>query len=1011
VLSAVTSTEPSGNARERQPLSREADPVSFRVSSPTFVGRVEQLDALSAALDEASDGRATAVIVGGEAGIGKTRLVAEFAGRARTAGALVLTGGCAPIDGGLPYGPILGVLRDAVRQVGDPTAEALLGRLAPGAEARDSERVDPAGSFPALHPSEEWAKARLFESILAWCTTLARSNPLVVVLEDLHWADSVSTELVSFLTRNLADAPVLIVGTYRPEDLGRGHRLRPWLGELGRHPNAAVITLDGLSRDEMSDLIGGILGQEPDWALLDAVWARSQGNAFFAEELTAARRSTSLSAELRGVIMTRVEGLSDVALGVLRLVAVAGTTVEHELLIAASGLEAIVLEDALAEIVDRQILVVTDAATGYRFRHVLLRETVLAALLPGERARLHRQVATVLVARFPGVASPGELAAHWWGAGAWDEALSASLTAAEEACELWAFPEAHAHLERALAALDRRPLGSAGPAIDRSALVTRASEVAYLAGANERAIELIREAVRSTDAVANPTFAAGLFAILGRNLWGVGDSDAAFEAYRHAAGLLPAGEPSVALARILAEEARGLMMMSRLVESEQRSREAIAVAEATGARLEEGHARNTLGVCRTYLGHHDEGIALVREALALAQELDDPDALNRAYGNLGSLLMDIGRLEEAAALVTDSVAKGEELWGVAMEAATSNAATALIRLGRYDEAEALVMPVGARGLGGCAAGPDQTRASIEILRGHFDDAARLLASADERTAGMTDVQQRGSFHLLSAELALEIGDPDGAFEHVQQALALAAGTDDETYRAEMCALGVRCLADARDSRARHPRIDPTTARALAKELTEEALQLVAAPIERGGSVAPRTSAMASLAVAEQSRLHESDPDAWARAARHWEVAGEARFVGYCRWREAEALLEGAGGRARAEEGLQHAWRIVTEIDTVPLRDRIEQLARRARIDLAPSDDAPSHHERIAADLGVTPREVEVLAQLAAGRTDREIAELLFISKKTASVHVSNLLRKLDVANRVEAGRIGQLHGL
>jgi DNA-binding CsgD family transcriptional regulator len=221
------------------------------------------------------------------------------------------------------------------------------------------------------------------------------------------------------------------------------------------------------------------------------------------------------------------------------------------------------------------------------------------------------------------------------------------------------------------------------------------------------------------------------------------------------------------------------------------------------------------------------------------------------------------------------------------------------------------------------------------------------------------------------------------------------------------------LADQLDDAQAHGRrVDADKARLLASGLVEDARALMAAPGERGGISAPRQTAWGATCVAEQSRLRSSAPDLWAHAVRQWEAAGEPYHVAYCRWREAEALLESRAGRTRANDCLQRAWRVSVDLGAFPLRQRIEQLAQRARIPLREVDQpGAANGTTLGSDLGLTQREVEVLGQLAAGRTDGEIAELLFISKKTVSVHVSNVLRKLDVANRIEAGRVGQAQGL
>jgi DNA-binding CsgD family transcriptional regulator len=913
---------------------------------------------------------------------------------------------------------VVAILRDLVRQLGDSVDAGVLGPLASGLGLGPpvlGAHGDRYSTVPRI--GDELAKTRLFESILACFTKLAERAPVVLMFEDLHWADSASAELLSFLTRNLAGDRVLLIGTYRSEEFGRDHRLRRWLSELSRQARVTRIVLDGLDRDEMATLIGGILGHRPDWPLVDAVWARSQGNALFAEELTASRHQPSLSAEFQTMIMMRVEGVSEKAQPVLQLVATAGAVADHDLLVAAGVLDTESLDSALAETVDGHVLVVDPGHAGYRFRHALLREAVYAALLPGERRRLHRQLATALAAD-ASLGSAGsadraaELAGHWWAAGAWAEALDASITAAESAIAVWAFPEALAHLERALSALDRLPVATVATA-ERLRLLEKSSDVAYCAGASQRAVDLAREAIERADVSIDASTVARYYVLLGRNAWAVGDSDVAFDAYRRAAALVPADPPSLALARILAEEARGLMLMSRFTEAERRCHDALAVADAVGARAEKGHILCTLGCCRGFRGYYDEGIDLVRQALTIALERADPDDLDRAYGNLGALLMESGRLEEAAALVSVSAAMSEELWGVRFSGATGNSVDALVRLGRHDEAEALLADTPDREMGSCAAAAPVLRAQIATRHGRFDEATGFLAVADELTVGLADVQLRGPFHLRSAELALLLGRPDDAYEHVERALALAAGTDDEMATPELCALAVRCLADRRDdARARGRRLDVDKARLLALDFEQEAHRLVAAPAGRGGTCTPRARAHASLCAAERSRLHESDPDLWEEAGRRWEAAGEPYPAAYCHWREAEALLERRAGRGRADECLQHAWRTSVDLGALPLRERIERLAQRARIPLLDLDHAATaERSTVAEDLGLTPREVEVLGQLAAGRTDREIASLLFISRKTVSVHVSNLLRKLDVGNRIEAGRLGQSHGL
>jgi DNA-binding CsgD family transcriptional regulator len=561
-------------------------------------------------------------------------------------------------------------------------------------------------------------------------------------------------------------------------------------------------------------------------------------------------------------------------------------------------------------------------------------------------------------------------------------------------------------------ALDREPASGAAAGIDRLELLRQASDVAYMARDGQRSVDLARAAIDGVDATVEPATAARCYTLLARSAWSIGDSEAAFNACRAAAALLPADPPSVELARVLAEDARGLLLMSRLREAEVRCHEAIAAAQAVDARAEEGHARNTLGCCRGLLGQYDDGIGLVREALVIAEEMASPNDLDRAYTNLSFLLLQSGRLEEAAAVVFDSAAVAEQVWGVRLTAAAGISAEALVRLGRYREAADLLAQIGNQRLDVNAAVPYVLGAWMAIRCGRFEEADGLLARAGELTAGLADVQRRGSFHMLSAELALEEGRPNDAFDQVERALALAAGTDDEAYGPEMCALGVRALADRQqDAQARGRPFDADKAHLLATGLVQSADRLVGAPAARGGASAPRALAFASTCAAEASRLRDSDPDLWELAVRRWDAAGEPFPAAYSRWREAEALLRTPGGRAKATESVQRARRTCEELGAVPLQAKIEALAQRARLALATTPKPEDPRSSVASDLGLTAREVEVLGRVAAGRTDRQIAEELFISRKTVNVHVSNLLRKLDVASRFEAAEIAQRVGL
>jgi DNA-binding CsgD family transcriptional regulator/tetratricopeptide (TPR) repeat protein len=984
--------------------------VAEQGSSGAFVGRVAELDRLESALAALPERGAATVMLGGDAGMGKSRLIEEFCARARSRGSLVAIGACTPAEGGgLPYGPVVGVLRDVARQLPAGDVAGVLGFA-----QRSLGLAAPIESDADAAPTSGLVKTKMFEALLQSVEALAARASVVLVFEDLQWADSASIEVIDFLTRNLHDNPVLLVATYRADEVERGGALRRLLAELGRHNRVSQLELPGLDRVEIARLLTDIVGGAPDWTLVDAVLTRSGGNPFFAEELAAARHAKALPTVLRNVVMMRIERLSTQASHVVGVAAAAGASVHYRLLSGAARIDADELDAAVAEAVEQKVLVADEDENSFRFRHALLREAAYDALLPGERARLHRAVAQALTEHPElGAAGPGyavmELAEHWWAANDWPEALRASVTAANAAAAVLAMPEAYAYYERALSAGERLPIDSdAWQGIDRIDLDMKAADAGYMSGETQRAVDLVRRALDALDADTDPRRAAICYTMLGRNAWAIGDSQLALDALHQAAALLPADAPSLELAGILAEEARSLMLMSHYDRGEAKAREAIAIARAVGARMEEGHALNTLGCILGDRGDIDQGLALVRESLAIAEELGNADQLYRAYNNLAHVLGTAGRLEEAAGLVFEGDSTNDKFIGIRLGAAGQNSAESLIRLGRLDEADDLLQRI-TRGSGNCVFGPFAVRAMIAIRRGALDDATALLVTAEEMSGGLDTVNVQGWLHTLRAEINLERGEPHAALEDVDRALTTAVGVEEDTLIVEMHSLGLRAIADDLEvSRARQRRIDLDKVQRLASGMLGEVDGLMAARAARGFAQTPMITAFVALCRAEASRLTEPDADLWREAAALWDATQEAYPAAYCRWREAEVLLNARLDRKRAVESAQAAWRCAVEMGAPLFRERVERLAERARITLAPAEPVDISTTRsVAEDLGLTPREVEVLAQLAKGRTDRQIAEELFISKKTASVHVSNLLRKLDASSRIEAAEIGQ----
>ncbi len=983
---------------------RDHDAMRARPSGSTFAGREAELQQLEEAFANLESSGARTVLIAGEAGIGKTRLTEELLARARAAGALTGIGACSPVEGGLPYGPIVGVLRDLARQL-DPALVATV--VEPPRAALGFARDGMAGHGDVN-------KTQRFEAVLECFGLLGEQRRTVLVLEDLHWADSASIELLDFLTRNLGASPVLLVGTFRNDEIDHRGVLTTTIAELARRRGVLQIELAGLDRDATAVLVGELLGEPPEWTLLTAVHARGGGNPFFTEELTAARATPSLPAALRNVALMRIERLDPAARAIAALVAAAGSPIDHRLVEAASDADDGRLDTALAEAVAAHVLVVDDGGR-LRFRHELQREVLYESLLPTERTRLHRRLADALRERADlraddPVQSDVELARHAWEASAWPEAMHAALRAAHAMVALLAIPEADAQYERALAAFDRcSPAERAG--VDQVDLLVNSADVAYLVGDTARAVELAELALAHIEPGAHAERAAVALTMYGRHAFVTGDVAGAYEAFARAIALLP-DHPTAELARVLAQEASSLMVEGRREAATARSREAIEVARATGARSAEGHGLCTLGVCLVEAGDIDTGIAVAREAVVIAEELGLPMQLERAYTNMSHVLMVSGRLDEGVRLV--QTASGEWTTGLRLNAAGLNSVEILIRLGRYDDAAELLGRMSERGTGACVFGPHALQALLALRRGQLDDAAAHLDSADRYFGDTPAPQGRGIGHTRRAELLLEQERPDDAYDQIEQALADVATTDDGLARPEMCAIGLRALVEQRDAaRGRGRTVDVDKMRGLAAALVEQAERDLGAFAGRGDGPPPALSALVAQCHAEATRLDAPAPERWRVAVDRWTAAGEPWPAAYCRWREAEAALATPGARADAVAAATAAWRAARSIGAQALAARVEQLAQRARLQLADDvrDEDDAFRTEVAENLALTKREVDVLDQLARGRTDREIADALFISKKTVSVHVSNILRKLPAGNRVDAGEIGQRAGL
>jgi DNA-binding CsgD family transcriptional regulator/tetratricopeptide (TPR) repeat protein len=971
-----------------------------RVASAAFIGRRGELRALRAALSRAADGDPAVVLVGGEAGIGKTRLVSELTAACAADGTRVLTGGCVPVgEGSLPYAPVVEVLRALVAELGPDTVRELVGPSWP-----ELARLAPGLGRPQADPDGHGAQSRLFELLLGLLGRLTEQQPILLVVEDLHWADRSTRELLAFLVRNLRRERLVLVATYRDDEPGQ-QRLRAYLAELDRGP-VERLELPRLDRAQTTAQLAGILGAAPDTDLADSVFARSQGNPFFTEELLAVVRAGSdeLPATPRDLLRGRVDALAEPARRVLAVVAVAGRQVPHRLLAAVAGLDDEALTEGLRAAVAAQLLVRTAGADGYDVRHALLREVVDADLLPGESARLHARLAQALTDH-PGLAdgSPAvaaaELAAHWDGAGEPARALPARVQAGLAADRAHAFPEAGRHYERALELWEEVPDPDRDAGLDRVELLTRAGAAAGATAQVERATVRLTMALGQVDPAADPVRSALLHMRLGEQRWHGDDEPGCLAALEEAVRLLPT-EPSADRARVLTYQAQWLMMAGRCHEAEGRAAEGLAIARAVGARAEEGHALDILGSCAFDAGQ-------LEAACRIAEEVGNAEGIVRGYLNLSSTLWAIGRLRDAHGTARRGLAFARELGleSTLGSILTAHVARGLYELGHWEEAGSVLAEALARdtwaavplhGIGGLL---ELGWGDLAAARRHLDLAGRPEPSGSA-----------GNF-VASAliELAVQERRYGDARAALDQALKAVERLDPEF--SGIYALGLQVEAGlAEVARAARSAADIEEARRRAKALLE-ALRAMTRPGAADGIAWVAWDA--AQGAAEWSRLEgRSDPARWREAAEQWERLELPYRAAYARFRQAEALLGAGAPRAEVEPVLRAAHRATVALGAGPLRREIELLARRGRLRLEdPAATAtPAPATQLAA-FGLTRRETEVLELVAAGHTNRQIGQELFITPKTAGLHVSRILAKLGVAGRGQAAAVAHRLGL
>jgi DNA-binding CsgD family transcriptional regulator/tetratricopeptide (TPR) repeat protein len=982
--------------------------VAPRATSPVLVGRADQLAVLEAALGPSRRGGPSVVLVGGEAGVGKSRLMSEFTARASAAGARVLTGGCVELGtDGLPFAPFTAVLRDLVRDLGpDGVAELL-----PGGVTRDFARLLPEFGAADGDAGDIVARARLFEQVLALLERLADDGPVVLLIEDAHWADRSTRDLLAFLVgRQQVLDGVLIVVTYRSDEMHRTHPLRPLLAELARLAWVERMDLPRLDRLHADELVARILGHEPEPSLADRVYSRADGNPLFVEELLCDCAGGTLSVlpeSLRELLLITVRRLPEETQEVLRAAAAGGQRVGHGLLAAATGLDDGAMSRALRPAVAANVLVAD--ADGYAFRHGLIREAILDDLLPGEHTRLHTRFAGALEDD-PGLVPPGraviEQAHHWYAAHDTVGALVSSWRASMQVGRALAHAEQLTLIGRVLELWDKVPDAEQQIGASHLRVLEFSARVAGTAGENDRSAAFASAALEEVDRAAEPARAALLLearAMARRN----GVSRASLlDDMRAALDLVPPGVADAARARVLITMACHVLAPYG-PESAAALEEALQLARQAGDPGMEARALLELAALRSRDGDDRAALEMLGQAREIAGRASAYEPLLFTAINESHVLETMGEHARAADVARAGIASAED-YGLARSSGALlaiNVAEPLLALGRWDEtAEVLEHAL--------ALSPTrpsnrsalrQLAGELALRRGDLAAAGEWVATAGSMLARIGH-RSRGQYSIPVARLEIELllaeGKPAdalasavGALDHLDLAL-------DPRYAWPLLAAAARAAGDAVRARRADAELTGQAADLLARLHEATGTMTTRGPVQQAHQLAFRAEALRAAASAPGAQTPAAAiMAAFDVAAAAWESDGQPYPLAVTLLRGAEAALA-AGDRDGAAARLRRAAGLADGLGAQPLAAEIQVLARSARIRL--DGGTADHKAAAAAPLGLTAREFEVLRLVADGRSNPEIAARLFISAKTASVHVSNIMAKIGVATRGEA---------
>ncbi|MBD3916546.1 helix-turn-helix transcriptional regulator [Nocardioides hwasunensis] len=967
-----------------------------------LIGRDAELEELTTQLGiRASEGGARAdravraMLVAGDAGVGKTRVLMALRDAALAADWQVVAGHCLDLaDSSLPYLPFSEILGRVMADSPDVASRVLdqhltLARLQPGRRIRSSET---ASGDQALD------RGNVYDAFGDLLAAVAEQGPLLVVVEDAHWADESTRDMLSFLFSRPVPGVSLVV-SYRSDDLHRRHPLRRQVAEWTRLRGVDRLQLEPLADDDVRLLVRALHPSTMSEAEYVSIVDRAEGNPFFIEELVGAAWTGQVPGELADVLLVHLDRLDETTRRVVRLISVAGRQVSHSLLAAVSDLDAAALEAALRHAVEAHVLVASRGGT-YAFRHALLGEAVYDDLLPGERVRLHADFVSAL-GEGRAVGTAAELAQHARRADDRPIAVHASIEAGEEALAVGGPSEAASHYLDALELIDtsRTPMDD----VDTFALTRRCAEALVAAGRVPKAVKVLRARLATLPVEGSKVDRGQLLTALASALLLTDTADDPYEIAEEAVELLRGGPPKL-LARALYVRAAGL--------GSWRAEEARAIA-LEALELAERNDLTSLAVelHTTLAGLDPDGGASPgagwQAAADRARRAGLVEAELRALYLLGRMRHDAGALDAAVDVYRRVIERSEVgglVWSPYPAEARLLQAVALTHLGRLDEAwelldvsgqnppmvyewlyfaHQMLITIGVRG--------DTHTAALERLRDYWG------------TDGLTAISAGGA-ELMRAAAA---GDAAGALAVYDDVVAVVVPLWNEWFQARL-RLAVLALSAHAAAAPRQSAEEREAAAVDVERLVGDAARVIDFYAPYDGSHGPEYRMWVARRTAEHLRwrwLAQVEPPSAAELVEAWRAAEETA-VAYGSVPEMAQARVRLAGVLRATGDAQGARAVADQAREAAHAMRSTSLL--AELTGQGSTPAPSSTVEVAV---LTPRESEILALVAEGRSNGEIGKQLFISTKTVSVHVSNILAKLDAASRTEAAAVARRRGL